>query len=185
VPATLPRRRLLLASATTVPLLLAASGCRSSDAFTGPDPLAGRPHPSRDVVVLQAAITAEEDLISLYTTVTGGDSAVARSGLLGSLLAQHRQHLARLRAALVEPAGAATASATASPGLVASPGPTASAVGGAAAGRDAVALLRAAERSSAAAGVGRLATVEPPLAQLFASIAACDATHVAALSALA
>jgi len=33
--------------------------------------------------------------------------------------------------------------------------------------------------------VRRLGTVEPALAQLFASIAACDATHVAALAALA
>ncbi len=34
---------MLLASATTLPLLLATAGCRSSDAFAGPDPLAGRP----------------------------------------------------------------------------------------------------------------------------------------------
>jgi hypothetical protein len=41
--------------------------------------------------------------------------------------------------------------------------------------------LRAAEGASAAGLVRRLATVEPALAQLFASIAACDATHVTAL----
>ena len=44
-----------------------------------------------------------------------------------------------------------------------------------------IARLRAAERASAADLVRRLATVEPALAQLFASIAASDATHAAAL----
>jgi hypothetical protein len=171
VPATLPRRRLLLASATT---LLAVSGCRSAEVFDGPDPLAGRPSPGHDVVVLRAAIAAEEALISLYVTVM----PAAGSELLQALLAQHRQHLVRLRAALVLPPGTASAGATAAAGATAS-------AGGRAAGRDVVVRLRAAERASAAAGVRRLTTVEPALAQLFASIAACDATHVAALGALA
>jgi hypothetical protein len=186
---------MLLASATTLPLLLGASGCRSSDAFDGPDPLAGRPSPGHDVVVLRAAISAEEALISLYVTATGAGAARAGPALLESLLAQHRQHLARLRAALVLPPGTVTASpgaaasagASASAGATASPGATASAGGGAGgqgADRGTVARLRAAERASAAAGLRRLATVEPALAQLLASIAACDATHVAALAAL-
>ena len=184
---------MLVASATALPLLLAASGCRSADAFDGPDPLAGRPSPGHDVVVLQAAISAEEALISLYVTATATATAKEGSKLLASLLAQHRQHLARLRAALVLPPGPATASpsVTASAGATASPGATASA-GGSAGGKGAggkgagvVARLRAAERASAAAGLRRLATVDPSLAQLLASIAACDATHVAALAALA
>jgi hypothetical protein len=187
---------MLVASATTLPLLLTASGCRSSDAFDGPDPLAGRPSPGHDVVVLQAAISAEQALISLYVTATAtvaaGSASAAGSELLDSLLAQHRQHLARLRAALVLPPGASPG-ATASPGTAVSPGATASAGGGAGgqgaggqgAGRGVVARLRTAERASAAAGLRRLATVDPALAQLFASIAACDATHVAALAALA
>ena len=44
-----------------------------------------------------------------------------------------------------------------------------------------VAQLRAAERVSAADLVQRLATAPPALAQLLASIAASDATHVIAL----
>ena len=184
---------MLVASATALPLLLAASGCRSADAFDGPDPLAGRPSPGHDVIVLQAAISAEEALISLYVTATATATAKEGSKLLASLLAQHRQHLARLRAALVLPPGPATASpsVTASAGATASPGATASAGGGVggkgAGGKGAgvVARLRAAERASAAAGLRRLATVDPSLAQLLASIAACDATHVAALAALA
>jgi hypothetical protein len=184
---------MLVASATALPLLLAASGCRSADAFDGPDPLAGRPSPGHDVVVLQAAISAEEALISLYVTATATATAKEGSKLLASLLAQHRQHLARLRAALVLPPGPATASpsVTASAGATASPGATTSAGAGASGkgaggkGAGVVARLRAAERASAAAGLRRLATVDPSLAQLLASIAACDATHVAALAALA
>ena len=48
-------------------------------------------------------------------------------------------------------------------------------------GRVTIAQLRAAERASATDLVRRLVTVPPALAQLFASIAASDATHVVAL----
>ena len=173
-----PRRRILLASATTLPLLLAAGGCRSSDAFTGPDPLAGRPPLGHDVLTLQAVITAEENLIWMYRAAINGDpGTTARSRTLRPLLAQHEQHLAQLRARLVEPAGT---TATPSSGATATPssGPTAST----APARVSTARLRAAERASAAGLVRRLATVEPALAQLFASIAASDVTHVTVLA---
>ena len=173
MPDIAPRRRILLASAAALPLLLATAGCRSSDAFTGPDPLAGRPRPAPDVITLAAVIGAEEDLISLYRTALARDSAatVPTRDLL-ALLAQHEQHLTRLRARLIQPPG--TAAATASP----RPAATAST---AAPKPVTIARLRAAERASAASLVRRLATVEPALAQLFASIAASDATHVTAL----
>ena len=168
---------MLLASATTLPLLLAAAGCRSSDAFIGPDPLAGPPRPAPDVVTLQAVIAAEENLIHLYRTAVNGDSrASARSRALEPLLAHHEQHLAALRARLIQPPG--------TPAAQASPSPSARPSPGAARVRVTTARLRAAERASAARLVRRLATVEPALAQLFASIAASDATHVTALAAL-
>ena len=173
MPDIAPRRRILLASAATLPLLLATAGCRSSDAFTGPDPLAGQPRPAPDVVTLAAVIAAEEYLIGLYRTALARDSAAtARSHDLLALLAQHEQHLTRLRARLIQPPGTATAAT--------SPRPSAKA-GAAAPERVTIAQLQAAERASAAGLVRRLATVEPALAQLFASIAASDATHVAAL----
>ncbi len=159
---------MLLASATTLPLLLAAAGCRSSDAFAGPDPLAGRPRPAPDLVTLQAVITAEENLIFLYRTAISGDSRTARAQELEPLLTQHEQHLTQLKRRLIQPAG--TASAQASPSAT-----------GPAPGRVTIARLRTAERASAAGLVRRLATVEPALAQLFASIAAADVTHVTAL----
>ena len=190
MPDILPRRRILLASATTLPLLLATAGCRSSDVFTGPDPLAGRPRPAPGVVTLQAVITAEEYLISLYRAALAGDTPAARSAAVKSLLTQHEQHLAQLRARLVQPPGTATASASATAGTAsaqASPRPAPRSSGRssgravAAPGHITIARLRAAEHASATRLVQRLATVEPALAQLFASIAASDATHVTAL----
>ena len=153
---------MLAASAAALPVLLATAGCRSSQLFAGPDPLAGPPSPSPDVITLQAVISAEQAMIRLYQAAL--DSGL-RGGILAGLLAQHRQHLERLRARLIVPSGTATAHASPST----------------APGRVTIARLRTAERASAATLVRRLATVEPSLAQLFASIAASDATHAVAL----
>jgi hypothetical protein len=164
-----PRRRVLLASAAALPLLLGAAGCRSSDMFTGPDPLAGRPPLGHDVLTLQAVIAAEENMIDLYQLAISGDSGTTRARTLRSLLAQHQQHLVQLKARLIVPPGA---SASPSPSS-ASPSPRASTVS--------ITRLRAAERASAADLVRRLVTAPPALAQLLASIAASDATHATAL----
>jgi hypothetical protein len=163
----------LLASAAALPALLGTAGCRSSDVFTGPDPLAGPPRLAPDVITLQAVIAAEHTMVQLYQAAIGGDRAAARARGLEPLLAEHQQHLTRLRARLIVPAGASP-----SPGGSASPSPGAA---GSVPRGVTIARLRAAERTSAADLVRRLGTVEPALAQLFASIAACDATHVAAL----
>jgi len=163
----------LTASAAALPALLATAGCRSSDLFAGPDPLAGRPALSHDVITLQAVIAAEQAMIKLYQAAVDGRLGV--EGLAG-LLAEHRQHLGRLQARLVLPPGFSAASPSAPP--FASP----SASPGAVPARVTIARLRAAEQASAADLLRRLVTVQPALAQLFASIAASDATHVAALS---
>jgi hypothetical protein len=170
VPDILPRRRVLAASAAALPALLATAGCRSSDAFAGPDPLAGRPALSPDVITLQQVITAERAMIALYQAAVTGDTRLART--LEGMLAQHRQHLGRLRARLVLPSGSGSASPSPSPSLSRGPVP----------GRVTIAQLRAAERASATDLVRQLASVPPALAQLFASIAASDATHVVALA---
>ena len=170
---------MLIASATTLPLLLATAGCRSSDLFTGPDPLAGPPPLGHDVLTLQSVIASEESLVQLYRAAVGGDlgsdaqRTAARSRTLGSLLAQHEQHLAQLRARLIQPSGA-------SPTAPARPSAS-DATAGPSPARVTVARLRAAERASAANLVQRLAAAPPALAQLFASIAASDATHVTVL----
>lgn len=161
---------MLAASAAALPLLLGAAGCRSSDVFTGPDPLAGPPPLGHDVLALRAVIAAEENMIGLYRAATSGEPGTSRARTLRSLLGQHEQHLVQLKARLVVPPGA---SASPSPSGRPSTSPRASTV--------TVARLRAAERASAADLVQRLATAPPALAQLFASIAASDATHVTAL----
>ena len=183
-----PGRRALIASAAALPLLLAVTGCRSSDAFAGPDPLAGRPPLGHDVLTLQAVIAAEENLITLYRTAIGADQgAVARLRTLKSLLSQHEQHLAQLKTMLVIPPGMSPSPAhpAASASASASGSASASASGSATAsprpGRVSTARLRAAERASAASLVRQLGAMPPALAQLFASIAASDATHVTAL----
>ena len=160
---------MLLASAAALPLLLGAAGCRSSDVFTGPDPLAGRPPLGHDVLTLQAVIAAEENMIDLYQLAISGDSGTSRARTLRSLLAQHQQHLVQLKARLIVPPGASPSPSPSS----ASPSPRASTVS--------ITRLRAAERASAADLVRRLATAPPALAQLLASIAASDATHATAL----
>ena len=158
---------MLAASAAALPALLATAGCRSSDVFAGPDPLAGRPALSPDVITLQAVIAAERDMIALYQAAVNAGTRPARS--LEGLLAQHRQHLGRLQARLVLPPGSASASPSASPSVSRGPAGVT------------IELLRAAEGASATDLVRRLVSVPPALAQLFASIAASDATHVAAL----
>ena len=170
---------MLAASAAALPALLAVSGCRSSDVFAGPDPLAGPPSPAPDVLTLQAVIAAEQALIRLYqAAVTGGARARAGQHGLEALLGQHQQHLTRLRSRLILPSGAPSASGPVSPSASVSAGVSASA---SAPGPVSIAQLRAAERASAASLLRQLAAVPPGLAQLFASIAASDATHAVVL----
>ena len=163
---------MLAASAAALPALLATTGCRSSDLFAGPDPLAGRPALSHDVITLQAVIAAEQAMIKLYQAAVDGRLGVDD---LAGLLAEHRQHLGRLQARLVLPPGFSAASGSASQSASPSASP------GVVPARVTIARLRAAEQASAADLLRRLVTVQPALAQLFASIAASDATHLAAL----
>ena len=163
---------MLTASAAALPALLATAGCRSSDLFAGPDPLAGRPALSHDVITLQAVIAAEQAMIKLYQAAVDGRLGVVD---LAGLLAEHRQHLGRLQARLVLPPGFSAASGSASQSASPSASP------GVVPARVTTGRLRAAEQASAADLLRRLVTVQPALAQLFASIAASDATHVVAL----
>ena len=92
--------------------------------------------------------------------------------MLRSLLAQHEQHLVQLKARLI-PGGPGGYGGAGSP-------PVRGGSGGSSP-RVSTERLRAAERASAADLVRRLVTMPPALAQLFASIAASDATHVTVL----
>jgi hypothetical protein len=157
----LRRRQLLAASTTTFTLFAALSGCREPAVLAGPPPL------SADVRVLFTAVTDEQNLIWLYTRTMAAYSGLAPA--LAPLLAEHHAHLARLRARIIEPPGKSVPDRVTSKPPV--PGTSARAA----------ALLRTAEQAASTAQLRRLAAAPPSLAQLYASIAASEATHVTAL----
>jgi hypothetical protein len=147
----------LAATAMTVPLV--AAGCK------GVGGLGTLPKAAPDVAVLHDAIATEQALIARYHSALAGSPGLA--GTLRPLLAQHREHLARLRSMLITPV---TPRAT--------PQPTASGRAGAVSPRAAtLAALEAAETDAASSLVRRLALAPPALAQLLASIAASEASH--------
>jgi hypothetical protein len=158
----LRRRQLLAASATTLPLFAALTAC------AGPDPLKGPPPLSADVRVLFDAVTAEQNLIWIYNRTMASYSALAPA--LTPLLAEHEAHLAQLRAMIVEPPGRSVPRTVTSKPAV--PGTQSAAL----------AQLRAAEQSASTTQLRRLAGASPALAQLYASIAASEATHVTVLT---
>jgi hypothetical protein len=157
----LSRRQLLAASPTTLPLFLALSACKGPAVLSGPPPVAPQTQ------TLLHAVTAELNLIWIYNKTmakySGLDSALA------PLLAEHHAHLARLRARVVEPPGKKTPSAaTVRPPIAAT-------------SAGALTQLRSAEQAAVTAQLSRLAAASPSLAQLYASIATSEATHVTAL----
>jgi hypothetical protein len=157
VRADLTRRSVLAATAMTVPLV--AAGCK------GVGGLGTLPKAAPDVAVLHHAIATEQALIARYHAALAGSPGLA--GTLGPLLAQHREHLARLTSMLIVPA---TPRAT--------PRPSPSATAGTARPRAAtLAALEAAETDAASSLVRRLDLAPPALAQLLASIAASEASH--------
>jgi hypothetical protein len=154
------RRRVLTATAVTLPLL--AAGCKGIAAL-GPPPKA-----APDVAVARDAMAVETQLIAAYDAVLAALPALG--GTLRPLLAQHHDHLAQLRARLIIPAGHPLPAA--SPGAKTHrrapvPGTPAAALG----------QLRDAEDTAARALLAHLTAAPPSLAQLLASISASEATH--------
>jgi hypothetical protein len=164
-----PTRRVVLVATATLPFAAAASGCDGVKVLGAP------PSAARDVTALGEAIASEQLMVDRYTAVLrSADVTLARA--LRPLLDEHRAHLAQLRSRLIVPAGSRyrlpAASARSSPAVPA------------AAGAD-IAFLRSAEQAAAAAMLDRLRRAPAPLAQLYASISASEATHVPALDAAA
>lgn len=164
-------RRGVLAVAASLPLL-AVSGCKGVGALAPP------PRPGPDVGVLRAAIAAEEAMIARYGTAITRFPGLAKT--LTGLRAEHRLHLAELRTRLVIPPGSPYRSGFTSPSPrpAGSPGAAAALPAGQAAALD---FLQTAEDSAAAALLRGLPAVPPSLAQLLASVAASESTHVAVL----
>src|SRR5260370_38723189 len=89
------RRRVLTAAAAALPLV--AAGCKGIAALGTP------PKAAPDVTVATDAVAVETQLIARYQAVLSANPALAPA--LRPLLAQHHEHLARLRARLIVPAG--------------------------------------------------------------------------------
>jgi hypothetical protein len=157
----LPRRQVLAASMTTLPLFLALSAC------SGPDPLKGPPPLAADVRTLMSAILGEDNLVYLYSKTIDAHSGLA--GELSPLLAEHHAHLSQLQARIIVPPGRhLRVHPTARPPIPATT-------------QAALAQIMAAERAAISAQLKRLPGATPSQAQLYASIAACEATHITVL----
>jgi hypothetical protein len=146
--------------AATVMAPLVAAGCKGVGGL-GTLPTAGP-----DVAVLWGAIGTEQALIAQYRSAMTGSPGLA--GTLGPLLAQHREHLARLTSMLIEPA---------SPGATPRPAPSSRTVPPGSPAAATLAALETAETDAASSLAARLALAPPALAQLLASIAASEASH--------
>lgn len=162
--AGLSRRALLTASAAVLPLLVSA--CKGMQALGTPPP------PPAAVRSLEAAISAEAAMIARYASalkqLTAGAYTAGRA-----VQAEHVAHLAQLRSRLVEPPGAR-------PSPVNPPHGSPSVEPGATGVTDPRAVLGELEIAEQAASdrlIGELTGLPPSLAQLFASIAASEATH--------
>ena len=159
----LSRRQLLAASPTTLPLFLALSACK------GPAVLSAPPTVSPQTQELLHTVTAEQNLIWIYDKAAAVYSRLAP--VLAPLRAEHAAHLAQLRARVIEPPGRQVPlTITAKPRLAATEAA-------------ALAQLRAAEHGAVTTLMARLSGAPASLAQLYASIAASEATHATVLSA--
>jgi hypothetical protein len=161
--ALLSRRQLLAASPTTLPLVLALSACK------GPAVLSAPPGESPQTQMLLHAVTAEQGLVWIYDKAVTAHPALAPA--LAPLRAEHEAHLAQLRAQVIEPPGKQVPdTVTAKPALSATE-------------NGVLAQLRATEQAAVKTLMSRLTGASPSLAQLYASIAASEATHVSVLTA--
>jgi hypothetical protein len=135
--------------------------------------LGAPPPPAPDIVALRSAIAAEKLMVARYTTaltMQHGQLPAALEAAMRAVQAEHAAHLMQLKARLIEPvSGAPTPS----------PSPTPSVSAGLAGGVPAeVTALEQAEQAASDRLIGQLVVLPPSLAQLFASIAASEATHV-------
>jgi hypothetical protein len=160
-------RRAVLAATAALPLLV--TGCKGVAAF---DAL---PKPPPDVVLLRAAISAEQQMIARYEAairvLRGGGADLA--SVLSPLLAEHREHLAQLRSRLIVPAGSAAAAGRPARGPARPPLP--------AAPDQVIAYLQVAEQHASTRLLQGVLAAPASLAELLASIAASEATHVPVL----
>ncbi|MCF6470076.1 hypothetical protein FAF44_16975 [Nonomuraea sp. MG754425] len=144
--------------------LLAGGAAALTACSTSGPPRPAVPAPdSPETVLLKALIAEKERTIALYS------SAVAKgSEKLAPFRDRHQAHLTELRKYV--PKAATTAPTSGTP----APSPSAS-------GKPSLSRLRELERKAAAQRPRQLDGVSPGVAQLIASIGACEAAHAVAL----
>jgi hypothetical protein len=143
------------------------TGCKGIQALGTPPP------PAPDIVALRSAIAAEELMVARYTAVIRQfGSGGAAAGAVQTVLAEHGLHLVQLKSRLIEPPGS-TPSAGARPHPTATPTPQIASTLAAA-----LTSLQQAEQAASDWLIGQIGVLPASLAQLFASIAASEATHV-------
>ncbi len=159
-------RRSLLWGGVAGVAAASVAGCAAEK----PQHLAAEP-PDPETVLIRQLIAGKERIIALYSS--------AASARLTPFRQRHEAHLAELRRRLPAEDG----SVTAPPSPSASPSASVSPSGGTATGSE-VSLrdLRDLERRTAALRPRQVDGVSPSLAQLIASIGACEAAHALALS---
>ncbi len=161
-------RRVLLATALAgFAGSFGLAGCKGITAL-GPVPSVGP-----DVVTLEHAIEAEEAMVAAYRSAAESAAGAGTAGsVIAAIGAEHRRHLARLRARLIlPPKDAKDAKTRLRPVPRVPPQLPAD-------GRELIKALADAERAAAARLTDQLAGVPPALAQLMASISASEAAHV-------
>ncbi|MFC4906421.1 hypothetical protein [Actinomadura gamaensis] len=163
VPA--PSRRALIgwSAALALPAAPLLAGCGS---------VAPAKADTAGLPVLVAAITSEQDLVARYEAARSAHAELA--WLLDPALAHHREHLAVLRRHYVSGSGNRAGEG----GRIPPSAPVAPPGGGP---RAVLAGLRQAETSAAARLTAAVAKVDAGLAQVLASIGACEAGHAEAL----
>ncbi|WP_243718661.1 ferritin-like domain-containing protein [Actinomadura sp. KC06] len=122
--------------------------------------------PREDVPTLVGAIASEQNLIATYEAARSVNTSLA--GRLEPVLAHHREHLAVLKRHYVPGSGDRAGEGGAIPAPSASPVPRGGAV---------FVVLREAEERAAEERRAEAAKAAPGLAQLLASIGACEAGH--------
>ncbi|WP_043640905.1 hypothetical protein [Nonomuraea candida] len=149
---------------------LLAGGAAALTACSAPGPSRQPPVPAPDspeTVLLKELIAEKERTIALYTSLISS----GKSDQLVPFRDRHQAHLDELRKHV-------PAASSASPSAPVSASPSATARSGA---KPSLSRLRELEGKAAAARPRQLAAVSPGVAQLIASIGACEAAHVAAL----
>ncbi len=156
-------RRALLRGGALGVAAVTVTGCAAEERVP---PAAAPPDP--ETLLLRELITGKERTVALY--------ASAASARLEPFRQRHEAHLAELRRRL-PPAPSTPAATSATPAPTSSPSGSAAQGGG-----PSVRTLRDLERRAAALRARQIERVSPPLAQLLASIGACEAAHAVALS---